>query len=188
MQACYNCRMFKNSFPETILRRHCGSLAAWGKGIKNCRYLTGKFIWGLYSRQFKAYVWGSRVLLYVVFWLPFLKAVPAGFNIALDLGQLDYVIECTKEKMDRNLYLESDSKRYRLPEETEGLTRLILFLIRLSAAYMFWVAQHSCACTGSWRTARTALPPTPSQPLMFMDSTDWISATNRWTSLRASLE
>jgi len=64
------------------------------------------------------------VLLYVVFHLPFLKAVPAGFPIALDLGQLDCVIEHTKEKMDRNLYLESDSKRYRLPEETERLIRL----------------------------------------------------------------
>lgn len=68
-----------------------------------------------------------------------MKAVPVGFNIVLDLRQLDYVTECTK-MMDRNLYLESDSKRYGLPEETEGLTKLILLSVWLSAACVFWVA------------------------------------------------
>lgn len=86
--------------------------------------------------------------------------------VALDFRELDCVTECAKEKMGRSLCCGGDSKRQRLPEETrlpEGLTRLTLLLVRLSAACMFCAAQHRCACTGGWRTARTVLPHTPNQ-------------------------
>lgn len=92
-------------------------------------------------------MWGFNVVLYVIFQFPCLKTVPTEFKTALDLKRRDCIIECTKEKVNRNPYLKGESAR--LLEESEELTRLILLLIRLGAVYMFLIAQHSFTCTGS---------------------------------------